>query len=129
MINLALVLVRAADPTPFVPICDRSPQVKAALEKALYKDCDDIDSEDLEQLDYLYYLTNKPLTSLKIGDFSGLFNLKTLHLKNCKLSDLSKEIFQGLSHLKELDLSRNEFSELRVDVFHLNLSQKLLTRI
>ena len=61
-------------------------------------------------------LHSKGITSLKVGDFDGLTNLKVLRL-NYNLSSLPVGVFDNLKNLRRLDLSRNSLVSLPSGIF------------
>ena len=107
----------------FVSVCDRTPQVRdAIMEKAAVIDseieCQDDDLLELilpviEFLD----LTGKNITSLKLGDFSGLTSLHSLALTENNLTALPPGIFAGLVLLVFLNLDDNNLTALPPDIF------------
>lgn len=65
----------------FIPVCERSTQVRRMLERTLSKHCSQIVSEDLKDFDVLSLSPES--TELKAGDFQGVhakqFNLSLWH--------------------------------------------------
>ncbi len=99
-------------------VYNRTPQVTKAITDAVPGITDPRYVTDL----HLVTISNLSLnygtiTSLKTGDFAGLFALKTLSLNDNKLSSLPDNIFDGLMSLTHLDLSGNEFTDFSPKTF------------
>ena len=99
-------------------ICDRTPQVRDAILGMLpdTSDCALVTDMDLGGITRLW-LSEKGITTLKSGDFSGLSNLQWLILDNNELSALPEDIFDNLTGLQRLHLYNNELSRLPDGVF------------
>ncbi len=95
-------------------LCGRTLQVQTALMEKFKErrpDCSQVTDEDLKAVVFLD-LNNKGITSLKAGDFSGLFYLEILRLKGNNLRTLPVGVFSRLFSLDTLDLSENQLSRL-----------------
>ena len=103
-------------------ICDRTAQVRETILDQLpnTSDCAAVTDTDLSGIIRLA-LSEKGITTLKSGDFSGLSNLRHLNLVDNELSALSDGIFDDLTRLQELSLFDNRISRLPDDIFD-NLS-------
>ena len=103
-------------------ICDRTAQVRETILDQLpnTSDCAAVTDTDLSGIIRLA-LSEKGITTLKSGDFSGLSNLRHLNLVDNELSALSDGIFDDLTGLQELSLFDNRISRLPDDIFD-NLS-------
>ena len=99
-------------------ICDRTAQVRDAILKKLpdTSDCALVTDMDLRSIDRLW-LKERGITTLKSGDFSGLSNLRFLHLADNELRALPDGIFDNLTSLQILYLYSNRVSELPVGIF------------
>ena len=99
-------------------ICDRTAQVRDAILEMLpdTSDCALVTDMDLGGITRLW-LSEKGITTLKSGDFSGLSNLQWLILDNNELSALPEGIFDNLTGLQRLHLYNNELSRLPDGVF------------
>ncbi len=122
LIHVALVFSFFAYGTQdILPVCERTPQVQEAIVKKFReKVSTDIDCKLADTLlDQILELSlyDQGLTSLKVGDFSGLTDLRGLVLTENKLSVLPQNVFSGLSKLNELNLSNNKFTELPKGMF------------
>ena len=106
----------------FISVCDRTPQIRdAIMEKVAEIDssieCQDDDLlqiilSEIKTLNLIYV----GITSLKLGDFSGLSSLEILFIKRNKTS-LPPGIFDGLSSLKTLVLMQNKLTSLPPGIF------------
>ena len=103
-------------------ICDRTAQVRDAILDRLpdTSDCTAVTDTELSGIIRLS-LSEKSITALKSGDFSGLSNLQHLTLDDNELSALPDGIFDDLSGLQELSLFDNRISRLPDNIFD-NLS-------
>ena len=92
----------------FVPVADRTPEVRDAIVTAVpnVTDAANVTEAQVAVITSLN-LRNKGIAKLKIGDFSGLTALTNLNLFGNQLSSLPPGIFNGLTALKALRLSRN----------------------
>lgn len=85
----------------FLPVCDRTPQISAALEKLTNKKCADIVPDDL--LSIKRVAVNKTgITAFKVDDFTGLTNMDTLNIRSNPYTELPEGLFKDLVHLKTL---------------------------
>ena len=118
-------------------ICDRTPQVQTAIVAAVpsVSTCDEVTQAHLAVITSLN-VTDKSISSLKVGDFDGLSALTTLNLTRNQLSSLPAGIFDKLNALKELHLGRNQLSSLPAGIFDklnalttLNLSANQLSSL
>ena len=75
------------------------------------------DFDGLTSLEELRLQDFVALTSLPVGVFAGLTNLKILKVFSDQLTDLPVGVFDGLTNLQELHLYRSPLSTLPVDVF------------
>ena len=114
----SLIDVDIEIPRPFVPVCDRTPQVRDAIVAALpdVSDCADVTAADLASITDLD-LSFQNITALKANDFNGLTALKYLYLHENKLSSLPEGIFDGLTALEYLYLYSNDLSSLPDRIF------------
>ena len=99
-------------------ICDRTQQVHAAIVAATagINDCANITADHLEAITMLHR-SFRSISTLQIGDFSGLTALTNLGLSINQLSSLPVGVFAGLTALEELNLSSNRLSSLPIGVF------------
>ncbi len=100
----------------WLPVCDRTEQVRDELVRSIGKGCEAITPSDLEGIEYLR-LSEKGITTLKSGDFSGLPNITVLSLGENQLTTLPEGVFDGLSRLVQLTLDSNQLTELPEGVF------------
>ena len=107
----------------FVPVCDRTSQVRTAILRALpdIDDCADVTAEDLASITHLQ-LGFRWITALKADDFSGLTALEWLNLPYNSLSSLPAGLFDELTALEYLSLWRNDLSSFPDGIFD-NLTQ------
>ena len=99
-------------------ICDRTAQVRDVILDQLpnTSDCAAVTGMDLSGIIRLA-LSEKGITTLKSGDFSGLSNLQHLNLADNELSALPDGIFDNLTGLESLYLYSNRLSELPDGIF------------
>ena len=97
-----------------VNICDRTPQVEAAILAAINPSpaCEAVPEADLAGITSLD-LTSTGITSLASGDFTGLSALEDLNLFDNDLTTLPVDVFGGLSALERLDIS-NPYDDAKV---------------
>ena len=104
-------------------VCDRTPQVRDALLAGVQAnddtvtDCSMVTTAHLQALTGTMDLSNRGITSLKPGDFTGLTNLVTVFLSGNALTGLPDAIFGGLTNLQKLHLYGNDFQTLTDGVF------------
>ena len=104
--------------------CNRTSQVAAAIAVAVpgVTDCQNVTEIDLAGITELD-LSNKSITSLKEGDFSGMLSLTMLDLSNNQLSSLSPSIFEDMLSLKTLNLSGNTVAPLPLTISLLKVGE------
>ena len=103
---------------PFVPVCDRTPQVRDAIVAALpdVSDCADVTAADLASITRLN-LGSRNITTFKANDFNGLTALEFLDLWGNDLSRLPDGLFDDLTALTWLELYNNDLRGLQEDIF------------
>ena len=103
---------------PTVNICDRTPQVEAAILAAINPTpaCEAVLEADLAGIRSLN-LSEDGITSLASGDFTGLSALEVLSLTDNALTTLPAGVFDGLSALEWLNLYGNALTTLSAGVF------------
>jgi len=100
--------------TNTVNICDRTPQVEAAILAAISNPrpaCEAVLEADLAGIEF-FSLFFDNITSLAGGDFTGLSALVSLNLSVNGLTTLPAGVFDGLPVLEALSLSRNALTTL-----------------
>ena len=121
----------------FIPVSERTPQVRDAIVAAVpgVNSAAEVTEAHLAAITRLH-VNSKSLTSLKVGDFSGLIALTELNLSNNQLSSLPAGIFDQLTSLTSLSLWYNRLNSLPSGVFDqltnlttLNLQQNNLTSL
>ena len=114
----SLVPVSAAAQTSTVNICDRTPQVEAAILAQIFPRpaCEAVPEAGLARITLLN-LIEAGITSLASGDFTGLAALGDLTLRSNALTTLPDGVFDNLSALERLDLGNNAFTTLPDGVF------------
>ncbi len=105
-------------PPPTVDICDRTPQVEAAIVAAITPTpaCESVVEADLAAITTLD-LSDGGITSLASGDFTGMPALATLLLDDNALTTLPAGVFDNLAALATLDLSTNVLTTLPAGIF------------
>jgi hypothetical protein len=102
---------------PFKPVCQRTAQVREAIEKRVSpKKCGEISREDLAKVRRLD-LQGRGVKRLRAGDFSGMPNLNRIDLGDNPLSVLPRGVFNGLFKLTYLSLSDCRLREIPPAVF------------
>ena len=104
------------------PVCERTPQVRDAIVAAVpgINDCKDITEAHLAAITRLslsWNVSREKITSLKVGDFSGLTSLEVLWLSHNSLTSLPEGIFNGLLSLKAIDLLYNNINSIPSNMF------------
>ena len=111
------VRITALPAQSIMPVCDRTLQVRDAIVVVLdASSCQEVTETQLSAITGLD-LSDKEITSLQLGDFSGLSSLQSLSLSSNLFSSLPVDIFYGLSTLQSLSLSGNPLWSLPEDVF------------
>ena len=101
----------------FTLVSQRTPQVRDAIVAAAgVNSADDVTQAHLDAITNLN-LSNKSITSLKVGDFDGLTSLTSLILNNNKLTSLPAGIFDNLTALTTLYLYENQLTSLPAGIF------------
>ena len=156
-VTLSLGLLAAPAPAmaQIVPVCDRTPDVRAEIVRLVpgVSGCADVTEAHLAAIEgeffhggwydalptwaggpHLARGAPPQVEKLRAGDFSGLSSLKILYLDRTPLASLPQGVFAGLSSLEELHLDRTQLSTLPEGVFvglsslkRLNLFQSQLT--
>ena len=115
----SLAPLPATAQTSTVNICDRTPQVEAAILAAISDPppaCEAVLEAGLAGITSLD-LTSAGITSLASGDFTGLAALERLSLSNNALTTLPDGVFDNLAALESLTLFSNNLTTLPDGVF------------
>ena len=115
----SLASVPATAQTNTVNICDRTPQVEAAILAAISYPppaCEAVPESELAGITLLV-LHSADITSLTSGDFTGLSALRFLDLNDHALTTLPAGVFDSLTALQSLDLQNNALTTLPAGVF------------
>ena len=101
----------------FVPLADRTPEIRDAIVAAVpnVTDAAKVTKAQVAAITNLT-LRNAGITELKAGDFSGMTGLTSINLYNNQLSSLPNGIFEGLTSLTTVRLGRNAVDPLPFDV-------------
>ena len=95
----------SASPEPlygaFLPVCDRTPEVKTDLETQTAKKCADITEDDLLKI-VRVAVESGTIKNFKADDFSGLKNLDILNIRSNPYTELPEGLFNDLGNLKTL---------------------------
>ncbi|MFN8369243.1 MAG: leucine-rich repeat protein [Bacteriovoracaceae bacterium] len=114
-------------------ICDRTEDVQVQIMKELgIHNCADVTKEDLTRVTGLWFCylygnlkhDKTRMTALKVNDFAGLYNLKSLDIEFSEIAVLDKEMFKDLRSLEIFDLSHNYIQTLPEDLFAHNKNLK-----
>jgi len=84
----------------FLPVCQRTEQVRRNLEKQIKKTCQDIGEIDLLSLNRV--AVERGISNFKRDDFSGLKNLEILNIRSNRYTELPEGLFDDLGNLKTL---------------------------
>ncbi len=103
---------------PRVNICDRTPQVEAAILAAINPTpaCESVPETALAGITELDF-DSASISSLANGDFAGLSGLVTLNLNFNSFTSLPVDVFDGLLALETLILTNSLLTTLPADVF------------
>ena len=114
----SLAPVPATAQTSTVNICDRTPQVEAAILAAINPSpaCEAVLKSDLALITSLD-LSETSITSLASGDFTGLSALVDLQLWVNAFTTLPAGVFDSLAALERLNLNNNDLTTLPAGVF------------
>ena len=115
----SLAPVPATAQTSTVNICDRTPQVEAAILAAISNPppaCEAVPEAGLAGISSLS-LGGAGITSLASGDFTGLSALESLSLFDNALTTLPDGVFDSLAALEGLNLNDNDLTTLPDGVF------------
>ena len=115
-ISVIISVIDVNDTVPsvgFVPVADRTPQVRDAIVAVVpnVTAAADVTEAQVAAITSLN-LRNKGISKLKIGDFSGMTSLLNLNLFGNQLRSLPTGTFNGLTALSILRLSRNAVDPL-----------------
>ena len=91
-------------------VCDRTAGVSAGLSAQTGYHCTAVDAAILRDMYGTLDLSERGITGLQAGDFTGLGSLEALDLSGNGLSTLAGDVFDGLEALVVLDLSGNAFT-------------------
>ena len=93
-------------------VCGRTPQVRDAIVAvAPVSTCDAVTEMHLAAIDFLE-LSNKGISELKVGDFSGLSSLRSLGLGGNNISDVSPLTDLAGSGLTHLFIGYNSLTDI-----------------
>ena len=112
-------LERDLDPIPWLPVCDRTPIVRDLIVDRIdgVTACQDVTDGQIASVTGIVNLAGRGITSLRVGDFDGLFAVRAVNLSQNALTSLPAELFRGLGILVELRLSDNQLSTLPANLF------------
>jgi hypothetical protein len=111
-----------------MPICMRTEAIRVSLEKLSASTCDLLgnlaatEEQILQRLDpgYLTYpmeLSATHITSIKLGDFSGLSRVGFINLAENEIGSLHGYDFAGLMGLQTIYLGNNAISNIEINTF------------
>ena len=137
VLSFSLLLFPFDSQAQTVDICSRTDEIEAAILAELPSgtNCDSVTSAQLAGITSLVAGHNN-ISSLSVGDFSGLTGLNTLSLFHIQLTSLPEDLFDGLSSLENLWLFRSSLTSLHEDLFdgltsleNLRLNHNFLTSL
>jgi hypothetical protein len=100
LLNLIISLNFSAQ-AAFLPVCDRTPAVKDALEKLVLKPCANIEALDLAKINRVA-VNNRNIAAFKSDDFTGLTGLEILNIRSNPYTELPEGLLNDLVNLKTL---------------------------
>ena len=113
--------VSIIDNDSILSVCERTPEVRDAIEAATGLSCGSIDEGELSGINSLDIVDEPDLTRLQFGDFSGLTSLMFLNItENDNLTSalaFPSGLFADLDRLVLLELSENSLESLPSDLF------------
>ena len=117
-VSFPLLLVPFDSQAQTVDICSRTDKIEAAILAELPSgtNCASVTSAQLAGISVLD-VGHESISSLSVGDFSGLTNLERLFLHYNSLTSLDEDLFDGLTGLELLDLDNNSLTSLDEDLF------------
>ncbi len=131
--NRITVTINITDVSEFLPVNQRTPEVRVAIVSAVpgVSNADDVTAAHLAEINRLL-IYGKNITSLKAGDFSGLTALTELVLYITSISDISS--LKDLTAVTTLNLHNNAISDISVlehltTLTDLNLSNNAISDI
>ena len=124
---LALFAIEARAAEGTIDICDRTPEVEAAIVASFWcgaphcgpePQCDAIPAARLASVNFLYiYDGALSGAALLPGDFDNLTGMEILDVRNNRLADLPAGLFDDLTALESLNLSENRLTTLPSGLF------------
>ena len=85
----------------FLPVCDRTTQVKKFIEETARKTCENITETDLATIQRVA-VEDGTIKEFKADDFSGLTGLEILNIRSNKYTELPEGLLKDLVNLKTL---------------------------
>jgi len=115
----AAALFSSAAHAQMTGICGRTAQVQTAILDEIdgVTECAAVTATHLAGVTETLDLAGKNITSLQVGDFSGLSNITRLDLDNNALATLADHAFSGLTNVTRLDLDNNALVALADHAF------------
>ncbi len=112
-INVTDVIETVIISPRFVPVADRTPEVRDAIVAAVpnVTEAAKVTKAQVAAITSLN-LRNAGITALRAGDFSGMTGLTSINLYNNQLRSLPNGIFEGLTSLTTVRLGRNAVDPL-----------------
>ena len=101
---------------------ERTPQVRDAIVAAVpgvnsAADVTEAHLAAITRVSLSWNVSREKITSLKVGDFSGLTSLEVLWLSHNSLTSLPEGMFNGLSSLEVIDLLENNINSIPSNMF------------
>ena len=112
--------------TEFVPLTDRTPQVRDELLAHVRRSqgddtltASDVTAEMLAALQWFHLdLRDQGITSLKLGDFNGLSACTSVDLQDNELPRLVHNVFEGLDQAIAINLQNNDIGSIYDSAFY-----------
>lgn len=116
LVNLFLIFSAFLSNLAIADVCNRTPQIKEAIEETAGMPCDKITSDVLSSITGIG-IQYKKIGALDKQDFLGLTGLKYLSLPDNQITSLPEGVFDGLTELESLWIGGNQLTSLPKGLF------------
>jgi len=101
LVGILVALSWSGASAAVLPVCDRTPAVKAFIEKTVRKPCQEINEADLAAIKRVA-VDRQGIQAFQAADFTGMTNLEILNIRSNPFTELPEGLFKDLVHLKTL---------------------------